>query len=156
MRQRLLACGLTLAMAAPAVGLAQDATLLKTTCVEGSSRPASAAAGAGAGEPDLAGQWDVYMDVDGVPSFGLLSVGRLDGRYGGTLTPVRTAPVVLRSLTVKDRKVQLIVGSREGDVAYNALLSDAADRMCGVVTYHGGRLYPMVAQRRSQPPPASR
>lgn len=152
MRHRLFTCGLMLVAAAPAVGLAQEATLLKTTCAEGPSRPASVPAG----EPDLAGLWDVYMDVGGVPSFGLLSVGRLDGRYGGTLTPVRTAPVVLRSLTVKDRRVQLIVGSREGDVAYNALLSDTADRMCGIVTYHGGQLYPMVAQRRSQPAPAPR
>ncbi|MDR7231314.1 hypothetical protein J2X45_002409 [Caulobacter sp. BE264] len=152
MQNQLFACGLILVTAAPAVSLAQDATVLKTTCAERSLRSASAPAG----EPDLAGLWDVYMDVGGVPSFGLLSVGRLDGRYGGTLTPMRTAPVVLRSLTVTDRKVQLIVGSREGDVAYNALLSDAADRMCGIVTYHGGQLYPMVAQRRSPPAPAPR
>ena len=148
MRHRLFACALMLVTAAPAAGFADDATLLKTTCAQGSSP----AAGAAADEPDLAGLWDVYMDVGGIPSFGLLTVGRLDGRYGGTLTPVRTAPVVLRSLTVSDRKVRMIVGSREGDVTYNATLSGAADRMCGIVTYHGGLLYPMVAQRRRQPP----
>ena len=147
MRHRLFACALMLVTAAPAAGFAQDATL-KTTCAKDPSR----AAGAAASEPDLAGLWDFYIDAGGVPSFGLLTVGRLDGRYAGTLTPVRTAPVILRSLTVSDQKVRMIVGSREGDVTYDATLSGPADRMCGVVTYHGGLLYPMVAQRRSQPP----
>lgn len=145
MRHRLFACALMLVTAAPVAGFAQDATVLKTTCAKGS--PAAATS-----EPDLAGLWDVYMDVGGVPSFGLLTIGRLDGRYGGTLTPVRTAPVVLRSLTVSDQTVRMVVGSREGDVIYNAVLSGPGDRMCGIVTYHGGQLIPMVAQRRSHPP----
>lgn len=142
MRHRLFACAFTLVTAIPVAGYAQETTVLKTTCAEGPSGAAS--------EPDLSGLWDFYMDVGGVPSFGLLSVGRLDGRYAGTLTPVRTAPVVVRSLTIGDRKVRMIVGSREGDVAYDAVLSGAGDRMCGIVTYHGGHLYPMVAQRRPQ------
>lgn len=146
MRHPLLACALMLAAAAPAVGLAQEATVLKTSCA-GAPPPAAAA-----GEPDLSGQWDFYIDAGGVPSFGLLSLGRLDGRYAGTLTPVRTATVIVRSLTVSDRKVQMVVGSREGDVTYNALLSGPGDRMCGIVAYHGGLSYPMVAQRRSQRP----
>ena len=152
MRHRLFAWALMLVTAAPAAGFAQDTALLKTTCVQGSSP----AAGAAAGEPDLSGLWDFYMDVGGIPSFGLLSVGRLDGRYGGTLTPVRTAPVVLRSLTVGDQNVRMVVGSLEGDVAFNGTLSGAGDRMCGVVTYHGGLLYPMVAQRRPQRSPERR
>jgi len=149
MRHRLLACAFMLATAAPVAGLAQEATVLKTTCPPG---PAPAA-GAAAGEPDLAGLWDFHMDVGGVPSFGLLTIGRLDGRYGGTLTPVRTAPVIVRSLTVSGRTVRLVVGSLEGDVIYDAALSGAGDRMCGIVAYHGGQLIPMVAQRRR--PPAS-
>lgn len=152
MRHRLLACALMLVTAPPAAGLAQDATLLKTTCPKGPSP----AAGAAASEPDLAGLWDFYMDVGGVPSFGLLTIGRLDGRYAGTLTPVRTAPVVLRSLTVRDQNVRMIVGSAEGDVAYNAVLSGPGDRMCGIVSYHGGQLLPMVAQRRPQRQPERR
>lgn len=151
MRHRLFACALMLITTAPAVGLAQDATVLKTTCAKDSS-PAAAAAAAASG-PDLTGLWDFYIDAGGIPSFGLLSVGRIDGRYGGTLTPVRTAPVILRSLTVNDVNVRMIVGSREGDVRFNAVLSGAADRMCGVVAYHGGLTYPMVAQRRTQPRP---
>lgn|SRR5215217_541861 len=143
MRHRLFACALMLATAAPVAGFAQETTVLTTTC-------AKAPSGAAASEPDLSGQWDFYMDVGGIPSLGLLSIGRLDGRFGGTLTPTRTAPVVLRSLTVTDRKVKMIVGSGEGDVTYNATLSGAGDRMCGVVVYHGGERYPMVAQRRPQ------
>lgn len=152
MRHRLSVCALMLVTAIPLAGYAQDTTVLKTTCAQGPSGVAVAPAG----EADLSGLWDFYMDVGGVPSFGLLTVGRLEGRYAGTLTPVRTAPVVVRSLTVTDQKVQMIVGSREGDVTYDAVLSGAADRMCGIVTYHGGLLYPMVAQRRPQRPPERR
>lgn len=147
MRHALFACALMLVTAAPAAAFAQDATLLKPTCAKG---PPPAAADT-AREPDLAGLWDFYIDAGGIPSFGLLTVGRLDGRYAGTLTPVRTAPVILRSLTVSEQGVRMVVGSREGDVIYNATLSGPGDRMCGVVAYHGGLLYPMVAQRRSQP-----
>jgi hypothetical protein len=147
MRHYLFACALMLATVAPAAGLAQDATVLKAICAE-TPPPAPVTAS----EPDLSGLWDFYIDAGGVPSFGLLSIGRLDGRYAGTLTPVRTATVILRSLTVSDRKVQMIVGSREGDVTYTAVLSGAGDRMCGIVAYHGGLSYPMVAQRRPQRP----
>ena len=146
MRRPFLACAFLLATALPVAGHAQDATVLTTSCA-----PApSAGAAAPGGEPDLAGLWDFHMDVGGVPSFGLLTLGRLDGRYAGTLTPVRTAPVIVRSLAVSGRTVRMVVGSAEGDVAYDAVLSGAGDRMCGTVTYHGGRLYPMVAQRRPQ------
>ncbi|WP_041372940.1 hypothetical protein [Phenylobacterium zucineum] len=148
MRHRLFACAVMLAAALPLAAHAQDATVLKTTCAQ---EPSGAA-----GEPDLSGLWDFYMDVGGVPSFGLLTLGRLDGRYAGTLTPVRTAPVIVRSLTVTGRNVRMIVGSREGDVAYDAVLSGAADRMCGLVAYHGGLLHPMVAQRRPQRTPERR
>lgn len=144
MKHRIFAFALMLAIGAPAAGAAQEATLLKTTCARENLGP---------GEPDLAGLWDVYMDVGGVPSFGLLTIGRLDGRYAGTLTPVRTAPVILRSLSVSGSKVRMVVGSGEGDVTYDAALSGAGDRMCGIVAYHGGQLLPMVAQRRA--PPAS-
>lgn len=150
MHQRLFATILLLAAAIPAAGFAQDDIAFKTACA---ATPTAADAAA---DPDLAGLWDFYMDVGGVPSFGLLSVGRLDGRYGGTLTPVRTAPVVLRSLTVNDRKVRMVVGSLEGDVTYDATLSGAGDRMCGIVAYHGGQLHPMVAQRRPQRQPQRR
>lgn len=152
MRHRLLACALMLVTAAPAAGFAQDATVLKTTC----PREPSPAPGAAAREPELSGLWDFYMDVGGVPSFGLLTIGRLDGRYAGTLTPVRTAPVILRSLTVSDRNLRMVVGSAEGDVTYNAVLSGPGDRMCGIVSYHGGQLLPMVAQRRPQRLPERR
>jgi hypothetical protein len=152
MRHRLFACALMLVTAAPAAGLAQDGAFPKIACPQD---PAGAA-GASAAEPDLAGLWDFYMDVGGVPSFGLLSIGQIDGRYGGTLTPVRTAPVVLRSLTVGEQTVRMIVASREGDVTFDAKLSGSADRMCGIVTYHGGLLYPMMAQRRPQRPSGSR
>ena len=151
MRYGFLACALVLLTTAPAAGLAQDATTtLKTTCAQG----ASAAPGAPAREPDLAGLWDFYIDAGGEPSFGLLTISRLDGNYSGTLTPVRTAPLIVRSIAVSGRSVRVTVASLEGDVPFNATLSGSGDRMCGIVTYHGGRLFPMVAQRRPGASPA--
>jgi hypothetical protein len=98
--------------------------------------------------PSLHGTWDFLMDVAGTPSFGLLSIGLVDGGYGGSLTPVRTAPVVLRSITVTGNSIRIAAASREGDVLFDGRLSAKGDRMCGTVTYHDGRTFPMVAQKR--------
>ncbi|WP_187107727.1 hypothetical protein [Sphingomonas xanthus] len=88
------------------------------------------------------------MDVGGTPSFGLLSIGLVDGGYGGSLTPVRTAPVVLRRIDLAGDKIHMVVASREGDVLFDGTLSPKGDRMCGIVTYHGGQSFPMMAQKR--------
>lgn len=144
MRHGVLACALVLLTTTATAGIAQETTTLKTTCAQG----ASPTPGAPAKDPDLAGLWDFYMDVGGEPSFGLLTVSRLDGNYGGTLTPVRTAPLIVRSIAVSGQRVRLTVASLEGDVTFDATLSGSADRMCGIVHYHGGLLIPMVAQRR--------
>ena len=103
---------------------------------------------AAAGPVNLHGNWDFLMDVGGSPSFGLLSIGWLDGGYGGSLTPVRTAPVVLRSIRMTGDQVHMIVASPEGDVLFDGNLSSKGDRICGTVTYHGGQTFPMIAQRR--------
>lgn len=144
MRPIRLAC-LIAVLAAPAPLLAQETTVLTTACA--APRPA---AGAETAEPDLHGSWDFHMDVGGSPSFGVLSVGWIDGRYGGTLSPVSTAPVVVRTLTLTDRTIRMVVASREGDVTFDGMLSPAGDRMCGTVAYHGGQRLKMVAQKRPQ------
>lgn len=140
MRPFRLAC-LIAALAAPTPLLAQEPTVLATTCA--ATPPAGATV-----EPDLHGSWDFYMDVGGSPSFGVLSVGWVDGRYGGTLSPVSTAPVVIRSLTQTGRTIRMVVATREGDVTFDGALSGAGNRMCGIVAYHGGQRVPMVAQKR--------
>lgn len=98
--------------------------------------------------PNLHGNWDFLMDVGGTPSFGLLSIGQVDGGYGGSLTPVRTAPVVLRRITLTGNNIHMVTASREGDVLFNGRLSAKGDRMCGTVTYHNGQTFPMLAQKR--------
>lgn len=138
-------CLMTLALAAvlgvPAMVAAQPATSIAVDCgAEG--------AAADGESPNLHGNWDFLMDVEGTPSFGLMSIGLVDGGYGGSLTPVRTAPVVLRNITLKGDSIHMAVASREGDVLFDGRLSAKGDRMCGTVTYHGGRSYPMVAQKR--------
>lgn len=138
-------CSMTLAwavaFAAPAALVAQPTISIAVNCGTG-------AATAGGEAPNLHGNWDFLMDVDGTPSFGLLSIGLVDGGYGGSLTPVRTAPVVLRSITVTGSDIHMAVASRDGDVLFDGRLSAEGDRMCGTVTYHGGRTFPMVAQKR--------
>ena len=102
-----------------------------------------------AGEaPNLHGSWDFLMDVGGTPNFGLLSIGFIDAAYGGSLALWRTAPVVLRKLTVTGNSFHMAVASRDGDVLFDGTLSAKGDRMCGTVTYHGGRTFPAVAQKR--------
>jgi hypothetical protein len=137
----LMTLALAVAFAVPAAVAAQPATSIAMNCGAG-------AATAGGDAPNLHGNWDFLMDVGGTPSFGLLSIGLVDGGYGGSLTPVRTAPVVVRKISLTGNNIHMAVASREGDVLFDGKLSAKADRMCGVVTYHGGQRFPMVAQRR--------
>jgi hypothetical protein len=132
---------LATAAAAPAAVAAQPAVSIAVTCGAGAATPQSEAA-------NLHGVWDFLMDVGGTPNYGLLSVGLIDGGYGGSLALWQTAPVVLRKLTVNGNRFHMAVASREGDVLFDGRLSAKGDRMCGTVTYHGGRTFPAVAQKR--------
>jgi len=139
-------CLMILALAAafaPATIAAQPATSIAVNC--GTS---AGAAPAGGEAPILHGNWDFLMDVGGEPSFGLMSIGYFGGAYGGTVTPVRTAPVVLRTITLSGNSIHMVVASPDGDILFDGTLSPKGDRMCGTVTYHGGRTFPMLAQKR--------
>ena len=106
------------------------------------------AAAADGDAPNLHGSWDFLMVPRGTPSFGLMSIGFVGAEYGGSLMPARTAPVVLRKITLTGNKIQMVVASRDGDVLFDGSLSANGDFMCGTVTYHGGASFPMVAQKR--------
>ena len=137
----LMTVALAAACAAPSAVAAQPAMAFAARC--------GAETAMGGGEvPNLHGNWDLLMDVGGTPSFGLLSIGWIDGGYGGSLTPARTAPVVLRRVTLTGNGIHMVVATREGDILFDGRLSAKGDRMCGMVTYHGGRTFPMVAQKR--------
>jgi hypothetical protein len=120
---------------------AQPTTSLALNCDVG-------AASDGGEVPNLHGHWDFLIDAGGTPNFGLLSIGQVDGGYGGSLTPVTTAPVVLRSITLTGRSIHMVVASRDGNVLFDGRLSAKGDRMCGTVTYHSGHTFPMLAQKR--------
>ncbi|MBN8488530.1 MAG: hypothetical protein J0M20_12510 [Burkholderiales bacterium] len=98
--------------------------------------------------PNLHGSWDFLMVPQGKPSFGLMSIGFVGAEYGGSLVPARTAPVVVRRITLTGQRIQMVVASRDGDVQLDGQLSAKGDFMCGTVTYHGGVSFPMVAQKR--------
>ncbi|MDQ3077677.1 MAG: hypothetical protein M3Q83_02420 [Pseudomonadota bacterium] len=137
---RLITLVLAASFAARAI-CAQPVTSIPVTCGAG-------AATAGGEAPNLHGNWDFLFDAGGTPNFGLLSIGFIDGVYGGSLTPVGTAPVVVRKITLAGNSIHMAVASREGDVLFDGRLSAKGDRMCGAVTYHDGRTFPMVAQKR--------
>lgn len=139
--KRLMTLALAAAFAAPSAVAAQAATPVAMTCEAG---PAAA----GGEAPNLHGHWDFLMVPRGTPSFGVMSIGFVGADYGGSLAPVRTAPVVLRRITLTGNSIHMIVASREGDVLFNGRLSAKGDLMCGTVTYHGGETFPMVAQKR--------
>ena len=132
--------GLALASAAvPAA--ASEAANLRLECDAGAATTSGEA-------PNLHGHWDFLMVPRGMPSFGLMSIGFVGADYGGSLAPVRTAPVVLRRITLTGDRIHMVVASREGDVLFDGRLSAKGDLMCGTVTYHGGETFPMVAQKR--------
>jgi hypothetical protein len=136
---RIITC-IALAFAAvPAV--ASEAVTLRFECGAG-------AAAAAADTPNLHGNWEFLMDVGGTPNFGLLSIGFVGDAYGGSLSLWMTAPVVLREIALAGRSFHLAVASPAGDVLFDGALSAKGDRMCGTVTYHDGRKFPAVAQKR--------
>lgn len=132
---------LAVALAAPEMVDAQPTTSIPVSCGAGAA-PARGEA------PNLHGAWDFLMGVGGTPNFGLLSIGHVDGGYGGSLSLWRTAPVVLRTVTVTGDRIHLAAATPGGDVLFDGTLSAAGDRMCGTVTYHEGRTFPAVAQKR--------
>lgn len=138
-------CSMTLvlaaAFAAPAALAAEPPTSIPVSCGAGEPAPGGEA-------PNLHGNWDFLFDAGGTPNFGLLSIGLIDGGYGGSLTPSGTAPVVVRGITLTGDTIHMAVASREGDVLFDGRLSAGGDRMCGTVTYHDGRTFPMLAQKR--------
>lgn len=144
---------LVVALAAPAAGSAQPAATIAVTCDAGAEPAAGETA-------KLTGLWDFLMVPRRMASFGLMSIGLAGPDYGGSLAPARTAPVVLRKVTLTGNRVQLVVASTEGDVLFDGRLSARGDFMCGTVTYHGGEAFPMVAQKRpssyQSPPQAQR
>lgn len=131
--------GLVLASAAVAAA-ASEAVNMRFAC------PA-AATSTPTQPPELAGLWDALMDVGGTPSFGLLSVGMTGSELGGSLA-LTPGVVVVRSLKSDGRTVAMVVASREGDVRFDGSLTPDAKRMCGIVTYHGGQKFAMIAQKR--------
>ena len=141
MKHLIMTLVLAAALAAPAAVAAQPATSIAVNCDAG-------AAAAGGEAPNLHGHWDFLMVPRGTASFGLMSIGFVGADYGGSLAPVRTAPVVLRKITVTGNGVQMVVAATEGDVRFDGKLSAKGDLMCGTVTYHGGETFPMVAQKR--------
>ena len=139
--KRLMTLALATSFAVPAAVTAKPATSIALNCDAG-------AASADGEAPNLHGHWDFLMVPRGTPSFGLMSIGFVGADYGGSLAPVRTAPVVLRRIALTGNRVHMVVASREGDVLFDGRLSAKGDFMCGTVTYHGGETFPMVAQKR--------
>ncbi|QNM83859.1 hypothetical protein H8M03_05955 [Sphingomonas sabuli] len=142
---------MTLVVAAALATQSKPAPQIAMTCDAG-----EAAVG---GEPaNLHGQWDFLMTPRGSPSFGLMTIGFVGADYGGSLAPARTAPVVIRTISLTGNAIHMVVGAREGDVLFDGRVSGKGDYMCGTVTYHGGETFPMVAQKRPstyQSPPQS-
>lgn len=97
---------------------------------------------------DLAGLWDVLMAVEDFPNFGLLSLGKVGEGFGGSLS-LSAGVVVVTSLEVNGDGVTMVVASGEGDVRFDGSLAGDGKRMCGTVSYHGGRKFEMIVQKRA-------
>jgi len=130
--------GLALASAAvPAA--ANEPVNMRFECRTPTARPSQ--------PPELPGLWDILMDVGGNPSFGLLSVGRSGTELAGSIA-LNAGVAVVRSLKSDGQTVAMVVTTGEGDVRFDGSLASDGKRMCGIVSYHGGQKYEMVAQKR--------
>jgi hypothetical protein len=130
--------GVALASAAvPAA--ASEAVNMRFACPASITKPSQ--------PPELSGQWDLVMDVGGIPSFGLLSLGMSDKRLAGSIA-LNAGVAVVRSLTFDGKTVAMIVSTGEGDVRFDGSLASDGKRMCGIVSYHGGQKFDMIAQKR--------
>lgn len=138
--KHLLTLALLSAFAGPTMAAEQSRSILNVDC-------GTESAPAGAEAHNLHGDWDILMVVGTELSFGLLSIGLVDGGYGGSLPPARTAPTVVRKVTLTGNTIHMAVASREGDVLFDGKLSPNGNRICGTVTYHDNSTFPMVAQR---------
>ena len=136
----LLTLALLAAFAGPTMGAEQRTSILNVDC-------GTESAAAGAEAHNLHGNWDILMVVGAELSFGRLSIGLVDGGYGGSLTPARTAPTVVRKITLTGNTIHMAIASREGDVLFDGKVSANGNQMCGTVTYHDNSMFPMVAQR---------
>lgn len=103
--------------------------------------------------PNLSGIWDFKLDMGSAVSSGIMVLGALDDDYAGALTPSGGA-VAIRKLTLKGDAVHMRVASREGDVLFDGYLLATGKEFCGVVTYHGGKLYPMTVTRQETTVPS--
>lgn len=130
--------GVALACAAVPAAAGEAATM-RFECPASTAKPSQ--------PPELSGLWDTVMDVGGVPSFGLLSLGVSGPELAGSLA-LNAGVVVVRSLKFDGKTVAMVVASREGDVRFDGSLAADGKRMCGIVSYHRGQKFEMVAQKR--------
>jgi hypothetical protein len=98
--------------------------------------------------PDITGQWDFAIDMGTAVSTGSMALGWIDGAYAGALTPDATNTLAIRRLTLVRDSVQMAVASREGDVMFFGRLLGTGGVMCGVVHYHEGKRFSMIATLR--------
>lgn len=98
----------------------------------------------------LNGHWDFKMHIGTTVSSGVMSLGWMDKDYAGSLTPDATNTVAIRKLTLRGDSVHMAVATPEGDVLFDGHLSGTGVELCGIVTYHGGRKFSMVATKRSK------
>ena len=149
---RSITFALAAAIAVPSAVAAQPAQSIAVDC---GAPPAT-----GGEAPNLHGTWDFLMDVAGTPNFGLLSLGYVGAAYGGSLSLWSTAPVVIRNFAVTGNRFHMAVATPDEDVLFDGVLSAKGDRMCGTVTYHGGRKFAALARKRpmtyQSPPQAQR
>ena len=135
-------------------------TLLTCTAVGAQSAPSTpratpqtAGTMAHSSGPDLQGLWDFTMHVGERRSTGFIALGPVEKGWAGSITPDSTNTLAIRLFTVhtdpvRGDSVHMVVASREGDVPFFARLSSDAQRMEGIVHYHGGAHLPMTATRR--------
>jgi hypothetical protein len=108
-----------------------------------------------AGVPDVSGSWEFTVDLGASITRGAMRITRDANGFGGTLTAAGPNALPIRSLTFQGPVVQLTVDTPEGPVVFDGTLDGDRAIMRGIVTYHGGKRYPLNAWRERTPAQAA-
>ena len=97
----------------------------------------------------LAGDWVFEVKTGNTVAHGAMTLTADGNGYRGTLTTDQGNNVLtVRSLTVVDSDMDMLVESPNGAVTFKGALSADASSFAGTVTYHNGQKFPMAGKRR--------
>lgn len=102
--------------------------------------PAPAPAAAAAAPSDLVGSWDFTVDVQGQVIGGEMVLTLSGSSWGGTVTPQGMSPATVRTVTIRERRVSIVIDTPDGEATFEGDLSTDGRTLSGSVAFQGQSL----------------